>query len=428
MASKEQVLQAMAASSGSMSRAQLEEAVGERYQNFATQMKRWLEKGFVEDVGEQHYQLTDKGREDALQEEFSVAVERGEQTAEVEHSDESLGATEYQQFLMTGKRTGVTPLALVKQTADHIWAGGDFRDLTWVALGLQEMGIRQDLRSRWFHSWRSYLKQPLPIDLPEEFTAGNTAEGKAGAKREGAGKRDYIINEDGYPVRVGPGLGDMDYGDAMDLAKIKQARGKSDGTNATSAGSMADEIAKIFGAFKTIMGEKVEGRSFVVKPGDNGYQVEEYDPTKPMLLPQPKGPAPSKGWIVNSDGEVTQLEDGKPTVIIREPSRPAAAGGTVQLIDKRTGEIENVAPGQPVIIMRESAPAPSPMTPIQVKDKDGNPMVLDISTWFKLEEHKDKQRRDEESHQTKMDVAKGFKTVVESIGKALTRMGEEKEE
>lgn len=428
MANKEQVFQAMAASSGAMSRVQLEEAVGEKYQSFATQLKRWMEKGFIEDVGEQHYQLTDKGREEALQGEFDEAVERGEKATEVEHSDESLGATEYQQFLMTGKRTGVNPLPLIKQTADHIWAGGDFRDLAWVALGLQEMGIRQDLRSRWFHSWRSYLKQPLPTDLPEEFTTVHTAEGKAGAKREGAGKRDYIINDEGYPVRVGTGLGDMDYGDAMDLAKLRQARGKADSANATSAGTMADEITKVFSAFKAMMGEKVEGRSFVVKPGEDGYQVEEYDPTKPMLLPQPQRPAPTKGWLVDSEGVVQELEDGKPTVIIREPSRPPAGNNSnYRLIDKRTGTVEEVAAGQPVIIMRESAPAPSQMTPIQINDKDGNPMVLDISTWFKLEEHRDKQRRDDESHQTKMDIAKGFKDLVGAAQKALGRMGEEKE-
>ena len=54
-------------------------------------------------------------------------------------------------------------------------------------------------------------------------------------------------------------------------------------------------------------------------------------------------------------------------------------------------------------------------------------MVLDISTFFRLEEHREKQRRDEESHQVKMDIAKTFKDALNKAGKALANMGEKEE-
>jgi hypothetical protein len=51
-------------------------------------------------------------------------------------------------------------------------------------------------------------------------------------------------------------------------------------------------------------------------------------------------------------------------------------------------------------------------------------MVLDINTFFQLEEHKEKIRREDESHQTKMEIAKGFKELLKNAQSALSHMGE----
>jgi len=423
MATKEQVFSALAAASDAMSRAQLEEAVGESYRQFQTQLGRWEKAELIEDTGEHHYILTEKGRAETLADEFSAA-EHAEQPGQ---SDESVGATEYQKFLSLGKQSGVANLPLIKQTTEHIWAGGDVRDLTWVGRGLQEMGIRQDVLRRWFHSWRSYLNQPLPTDLPQELL-NTKAEGKDGDRRESTGKRDYMLSEENTPVKVGVGAGDMEYQDAIDLAKIRAARGKGNGAPATP-GTMADEIGKVFAVFKNMMGEKAEGRSWMMKPGENGWEVEEWDPSRPVLPPS-QGPTPAKGWLVNVvDGEpvVSELDGGKPSVVvIKDEKQGPAAGVSRQLIDRHTGVVEDVPAGG-VVVIREPAPAASQATPIQVKDKDGNPMVLDLSTYIQLEEHHDNQRRDEESHQTKMDVARGFKDLLKSAQKAMAKMGDEEE-
>ena len=126
---------------------------------------------------------------------------------------------------------------------------------------------------------------------------------------------------------------------------------------------------------------------------------------------------------MDSDGSVKEIQPGQPVVIIKEAPKPVAASGTHYLIDQRTGEVKEVAPGQPEVIIRESAPV-SQATPNQVTDRDGKPMVLDLATYIKLEEHKETQRRDEESHQTKMEIAKTFKDLIKKAGTALSHMAE----
>lgn len=425
MASKEQIFGVLAGASGPMSRVELEDKVGEKYQRFQSQLDRWVKQEFLKDTGDHHYILTDTGREEALRKgEFKDIDEEPGLQEEREGTQESLATTEYQQFLRLGKRVGVVPNSLIKVTADHVWTG-DFRDMEWVAQALMEMGIRQDERNRWFNGWRGLMKQPRPAHMPPEFSSSETK--KSEEKKEGAGKRDYILSEGDNPTYAGDGLGDLDYKDALELSKIRATRGKSDGRPPT-AGSMAEDVAKIFSAFKEVMGDRAVGKSYIVKPGPDGAGlVEEIEPGKPLLIPQPGGARPSPSYLVDNDGSVKELQPGQPVVIVKEAPKPIVTSGTHYLIDQRTGEVKEVAPGQPVVIIRESAPALSQSTPIQVTDKDGRPMVLDLSTFIKLEEHKEKQRQNEESHQVKMDIAKTFKDMLHKAGTALSHMVEEEE-
>lgn len=422
MATKEQIFGLLAGASGPMSRVEIAKEVGEEYQRFQTQLDRYEKQGLVENVGEHHYVLTEKGREESLAEGAfkDIVAARAEGQTE-----ETLGSTEYQQFIKLGKATGVIPLALIVQTADHIWNGGNYTDLTWVALGMQQMGIRQDLRTRWFHSWRSYLKQGLPENLPAEFLTppGGKSEESPGAR---PGKRDYILGLDDLPTYVGEGMGDLDYKDAVDLSKIRTVRKKDAGAPA-SVGSMAEEVTKIFTAFKELMGDKVAGKSYVVTQGDEGYEVQEVDPNKPWVVPQASGPKTAKSFFVDKDGTVQELDPNRPMVIVKEAPTPALGGLSTQyLIDGKTGALTEVKPGQPIIIKMESAPA-SQATPIHLTDKDGNPMIMDLSTLIRLEDHRDQQKRDQESHDTKMEIAKTFKELLEKAGKAMSHMAEEGE-
>jgi predicted transcriptional regulator len=434
MATRAQIFGILAAASGSMTRAQLEEQIGESYRKFQSQLDREVKAELIQDTGDHNYVLTDKGRDEALKlgefkdledkagEEPGLGDKAGEKPGLGDkETEESMGTTEFQQFMRLGKQTGVVPLSLIKLTAEHVWDGGNFRDMKWVAQAMIEMGIREDLRGRWFHAWRAKIHQPIPTDLSPEFL--NTQDRKAEDKKdEKTGKRDYILSEDDLPVNVGEGSGDMDYKDAIDLAKIRAARRKDTGAAGSNI-STVDDILKIV---DRVTGGKSAGKSWVVKPGEGGYEVEEVEAGKPLIIP-PESTRTSPSYLVDGDGKVQEIEAGRPLVIIKEtPKVAAGVSSSYHLIDKATGQVTEVAPGQPVIIMRESAPAStSQLTPIQVNDKDGKPMVLDLSTFIKLEEHRDKQRRDEETHETRIEIAKTFKDLLSKAGKALSHMGEE---
>lgn len=413
MPSKTQILNILAneaTPAAPLHRNKLAEKLGENtYRSFQTQLDRFEKQGLIEGNPDHEYYITELGIKDLS----------GQSMLTEGTDEETLGTTEYQRFIHLGKITGVSPPELIKQTADHIWNGGDFRDLDWVAKAFIEMGIRKDLRERWFHSWRSSLHQGVSPTALALLETDDESKGKPKSKTEGRGGRSYILDADDKPVFVGEGLGDMWYEDAKELALVRAGRGKVT-AGAQTPGSMADEMVKMFTAFKEFMGEKSQGKSYMVRPGEEGIQVEEVDPGRPMILNYPQGDNKQRqSFFVGPDGEVQEVQPGQP-IIIKQPAPAVPAGGVQYLVDKQTGQVTQVQPGQPIVI-QASPPQPQyPYTPIEMKDKDGNPMVLDLSTFIRLEEHKDKQRRDQETHETKQEIAKSFKDL---IGKATSALG-----
>ena len=420
MASQEDLLKLLANEEAPLHRNKIAEKLGESsYRPFQTQLDRLTKSGDLKVSSEHEYSITEAG--------LKKLSEEPKDTKMVEETNEELlGTTEYQQFISLGKMTGVSPSELLIQTGKHVWNGGDYTDLDWVARAFQEMGIRQDLRNRWWHSWRTYLHQPMPSQLPSAIVE-KVDEGKEGkVKREGRGGRSYILDADDKPVYVGENLGDLYYEDALELAKIRSGRGRVTAGTPQTPGSMADEMVKLFGAFQQFMGDKAQGKSYMVRQGEEGMEVEEVEQGRPMILNYPQGDNNKQKptFFVNPEGEVQEVQPGQP-IIIKQPALAPVTGGVQYLIDKTTGQITQVQPGQPIVIQTQQ-PQQTPYTPIQMKDKDGNPMVLDLSTFIRLEEHKDKQRRDEDSHQVKMDIAKGFKEMLGKASSALSHVSEEK--
>lgn len=418
MTTKEQILVVLAAQSGPISRVDLAKELGEKsYSNFQSQLNTYEKEGFVAVDEQKHYILTDKGRE--------VAAGK-EEREEVAQSEEELGATEYQHFIKLGKNTGVVPLALIKQTTEHVWNGGDYWDLKWVAQAMMEMGIRSDLRTRWWNSWRSYLKQP-PSDLPKEFFTGKDAK-ETTHKEEAASKgiRTHILDEDDKPVYVGEGLGDLNYTDALELAKMRAgARARTPVGQAQTVGSLSDDLVKVIGAIQALGSQRGTPKSYVVRPSEDGYQVEEVEEGKPVVVAPPGGGSRPLSYVVNSEGKVQEIPLGQP-VVIQQPSPPTAQpNGRRFLIDKATGEMKEVAENQPIVIVRETAPSQAPV--FQLTDAQGNPLQIDFSTWVKLDEHKAKQERDKEMHEHKVEITKSFKDLLSKATRAVGHMGEEGE-
>ncbi|MBA7469510.1 hypothetical protein ES707_04781 [subsurface metagenome] len=417
MASREQILGILAGESGPMNRVVLSKKLDEPTSNFQNQLDRMEKQGLVEKNEQKEYTVTEAGRQVAL------AEPPPEETPPGEETEESLKTTEYQQFVQMGKITGVVPQALIEQVATHIWRGGDFRDLTWVWKGLTEMGIRPDLAQRWFHSWRSFLHQAIPPDLAASVGAP-TEKGAAKAEAVDKGKRDYILDANGLPLYVGEGVGDLDHDEAVRLSALRQAalaRGgvqTGPGGQPATMGTMADEMTKVFNAVKEFLGPQAKGKSYIVKPGEEGYVVEEAEEGKPMLIPTPGGNTnPSKTYFVNSEGAVEDVT-GKP-IVIKQPAPVSNPSGKTYLV-KQTPEgmvTEEYEAGKPIII---NAVPPSPgsnlpsMMPYPVigsdgqpvYDKDGKPVYADLGPMMKWMGFQSEQRRLDERHQMLGGVVK----------------------
>ena len=416
MASKEQIFGILAGASAPMGRIPLEEKVGESYRRFQTQLDRWVKQGLIEDTGDHQYILTDKGREESLQEEIDNIPE-GEATeaskGKQEETQATAGTTEYQQFLRLGKYIGVIPMSLIKVTTDHIWNGGDYQDLKWVASGLQQMGIQRDLANRWLHAWGSHLKQPLPAELPTYFQGPEETKGKdtEAERKRGIGKRAYVIDNNDSPLWVGDGMGNLDYQDAVDISKIRAA-GRAVGPDSHREGPGEALATK---AVDKIIGDMNKDQA---PPGDDTERViGQFKAIKALLL---DGKSESGN---DMEKVITVIKAVREMFPENKPLLPVASQGKQYLIDKSTGEIQEIAPGQPIVLK----PAPqNPYVPIQL-DKDGNPAVPpNLDTWLRLEDFKAEQQRKQESHENKVELAKGFKDLLKAASRAASRVGEEK--
>ncbi|MBA7576942.1 hypothetical protein ES708_18788 [subsurface metagenome] len=381
---------------------------------------------------EQHeYTITEAGRQ------FALAAPPGGETPPGEETEESLKTTEYQQFIEMGKTTGVVPLALLEQTANHIWRGGDFRDLVWVWKGLTEMGIRHDLAQRWWHSWRSYLHQAIPTELAASVGVQPPTEKAAEAKAEiGKGKRDYILDANGLPLYVGEGVGDLDHDEAIRLSALRQAVLARGGTAApggqqATVGTMADEMTKVFNAVREFLGPQSKGKSYIVKPGEEGYMVEEVEEGKPTVVTAPGqgSGTPSPSYLVDAEGNVTEAPAGRPIVIKQSaPATSPQPGKTLLVRQTPEGVVtEEYEPGRPIII---NAAPPSPgsnmpgMVPFPVfgedgkpvYDSDGKPVYANIEPMMKWMGFQGEQKRADERHSMLMGLGQ---TVRENVGDGI---------
>jgi len=305
---------------------------------------------------------------------------------------------------------------------------------------LTEMGVRPDLAQRWFHSWRSFLHQAIPPDLASSLVGTpQTLAEKAATKTEvvGRGKRDYILGPNDTPIKVGEDLGDLDYEDAVRLSTVRaaaQARGVTvvgpQGQPATP-GTMADEVVKIWNAFKQTMGPQIKGKSYIVKPGEEGYIVEEVEEGKPTIIATP-GPGninPSPSFLTDGEGNVTELPPGRPVVIKQPPTSPQP-GKT--FIVKQTPEgavVEEYEGGKPIIINAPASPS-SGMAPVlpfpvlgsdgkSVTDANGNPVYANIEPMLKWLGFQSEQKRADERHGALIGLVK---TVRENFGDGIAAL------
>lgn len=128
---------------------------------------------------------------------------------------------------------------------------------------------------------------------------------------------------------------------------------------------------------------------------------------------RPQVSPPSTSFI-DSEGKVRQIEPGHPLVI--EKTKP----GTSYFVNQ-AGELQEIKSGEPIVVRVESRPERT-STPIQLRDKDGNPMTLDIESLISFKKFESEERRAEESHRDKQEMAGVFKDFMSRVASAAQRM------
>lgn len=410
MATRAKVRGVLAAASGPLSREELGEQVGQPVREWQKQLKGWIDNGLIEDTGDQHFVITEKWRKETLPEDHEELD--GETLKEVrELAQDSHTMTDREKFIQLGIDAGMTNKGFLKGTVNLVWNRGDARDLDSVWAGLKEANIDRDIASRWFNFWAAHIRESVPINVARELSYNIGSKDKSDKEKTSLS---HNIDEDGNPVYVGEGLGALTHDESFELAKIKAGAVKVRGSGQSKSESPGDALAAK-AVDKVIANIGLEPSAPVDETAKFIAQYKAF-----MELQGLNAKPASNDDLAKFSSFYKFMRE------ITGDNKQAASLSPVKhmLYDNRTGEVREVAPGQPVIIIRESTPV-SQATPIQVTDKDGRPMVLDLTTFIKLEEHREKQRQNQESHETKMEIAKGFKDMLNKAGKALSHMAEE---
>jgi hypothetical protein len=96
------------------------------------------------------------------------------------------------------------------------------------------------------------------------------------------------------------------------------------------------------------------------------------------------------------------------------------------MVDQEGKTIE-VPAGQPIVIYKDRPGTINPAAgiPVTLKGGDGNPITVDygqLETFFKIEEWKDKRRRDEDKHSGHMELTSTLKDLAKKATQALGDM------
>ncbi len=430
MATLQRVLEILSSQAAPISQQAMEDLLGEKQSAFKTQLDRLKKREQADQNENKEWYITDGGRTELKRMAEESATPVG---SSLELTQEEAGVTPYAQFVDIGKAIGVSANdALMRVIADYVWNGGDYRDPVWVASALKGMSIRPDLVERWVNAWstKPFVNKENVERISRQLQIEKLpAEEKKRAKEDEI--RDYIVDENGDPVKVGEGAGTMTYKDAVELGKVRALGIKrGNGGSVASGKSVAEQIQEMVNAVDMLRGNQTPQPNYMVKPdGNGGWSVETVEQGKPVVIPAPVSATPKKEIWVFKDGVLKKLEDGEPIVVSPPPLQNTQP--KYIMIDK-DGKQQEVAPGQPIIIYKEAPTTAPPVSgvPITLKDEKGNPITVDygqLETFFRIEEWKDRRRREEDKHTGQMELISTLKDLAKKGAAALEDMTASKE-
>lgn len=445
MAVKEKILEVLATQTEPIKLKRLGELLGEPIGNFQTQVSRMEKESppLVLQDDNKGYTITEEGRKVALAEPGAVRL-----PPSADRSEEKLGLTPRAKFIEFAMQVGGTNQGVILATADVVIAG-DYTDLQWVANKLGEMDWPPDLKKRMLTRWATYLqstgqKFTVPEELRQVLHIDSSGKVEGKDPKTLIGEHAFILDDKDTPQFLGAGIGNLDYKDAVNISLMRasaMARAGSGVANApASLGTQAEDFVKVLNAIKAMQGEGKApvSKSYVIRTDANGDVIKdeqgnplmvELDANKPIIL------ATSSSKLLSPPtSPVSQLQDAldlaaKVRDIFGFGSKPD--GQSRYIVINADGSTQEWKPGDAIPFRTAQAPAVAPV--VQFKDPQGNPMTLDLSTYFRLDEHKAKMDREKESHDVKMDIGKQAKDFLAKGAKVLERRmggrsGEKKEE
>ncbi|TET43296.1 MAG: hypothetical protein E3J60_00620 [Dehalococcoidia bacterium] len=384
MASIQQLLEALSTKGAAVTTSDLSKELGALSETTLKQLKREKAKKTVDGSSEEGWLITEAGKK---------ALEQGIHPTMIDE-----GVTPRQQFEAIGQRIGIKGDRIVL-ASDIVWSG-DYNDIKWVWQALGQADIADDLRGVWVNAWRAKLHKAIPPELETELTGA----GKAAAAEEGKGVtpskrgREYIIVDD-EPVRVGENLGDYTLQDAKDILGIRALRSRfAGGAQAGAPASTPEKLSELLTAL---------------------------------------GPYLNKGSDVDALKEILadKLALQRQEILSHIPQGPPTQPKTFieQLTDfiGVMGQVKEAGPTLKSILGIQEAPANSnPLSgiPVTVTGPDGKPAIMDFTQALDFRKFMAEERRADESHKTKLEVAKGFKDMLGKAGTALSHMAEGEEE
>ena len=376
MAGIPQLLEALNTKGAAVSLAELAKELGASNETTLKQLKREKDKGTVDGNVKEGWLITDGGRK-ALETEIHPTM-----------IDE--GVTPRQQFEAIGQRIGMKGDRIVL-AADIVWSG-DYTDIKWVWEALGQADIANDLRSVWVNAWRAKLHKAIPPELEVALTGATKSaagEGETSTTTAKVLPRDFIIVDD-EPVRVGAGLGDYSLQDAKDIMAIRALKNRFAGTAQAGAvqSSATEKVSELLTAMEPYINK---GSDLSALKETLAAQLAQMRQEIMGHIPQ-QGAAPlPKSWI----DQLTELSSALPMLksILGVPEQSS-----------------------------------NPFFPTKVTGLDGQPAIMDLTQALDLRKFMAEERRADEGHKTKMDIAKGFKDLLNKAGTAVSHTGEEEEE
>jgi len=378
MANQNQVLQALSSEGGLVTTENLATQVGTTQDTIRALCSKLKTKGYVDGSTKEGWTITSDGRE---------VLERG---LKIPTTPEDVGADTESKFKYYGKLAGVDPDRILATTEAILT--GDPENLEHVWEVMTQMDIAMPNRRRWFNSWRYYLKQGIPAELREKVIG--SPDGEKGedlpfsAKERG---KDYIIVDE-EPVRVGTGLGDYGLQDAKDIMAIRALKNRFAGAAQAGGGqsSATEKVSELLTAMEPYINK---GSDLSALKETLAAQLAQMRQEIMGHIPQ-QGAAPlPKSWI----DQLTELSSALPML-------------------------------KSILGVPEAASNPPSGIPVTVTGPDGKPAIMDFSQALDFRKFMAEERRADESHATKIEVAKGFKDMLGKASTALSHMAEGEEE